>query len=293
MATVNETPKAKAPSTIKLITFAIYKSSADAVEILHGAAWGSRNSDGHIELEAGSVPFHADSFKDKAPKPGFGLLMLYGVRDSLEEIQHWRAKARELNAEFAYAEFEFDVGQIEVGFTDRAMLKTSAGKNRFLNFRRMKSSLQSEILHKFVSAAESAGEKIDENLNRVSQIATRPDLFDELFFRDRALAKLDVLIIPVADDPGVPGKVRHLAYVRPGARVVSVVQGGDPQIALPAWMKDKKVARNVRRQAALKARALKIHVDMETRIKEVTGGQNSVPDPESSSGRSRRRIGPV
>jgi hypothetical protein len=244
-------------STVKLTTFAIFnKQGSDGapgttVTPLYGASAARFGDDGRVELLADNAPFHADSFRGKEPKPGHGLLMLYGIRDSIEEIQFWRTKAREMEAEFASATVEFDVGGIEVGLTDRPLLKAKAGENRFLNMRRMKSSLQTEILERFQHQVRLEGQDVDDEMRRVAQIANRPDLFDNLFEHDRDMAHLDVLIIPVADNPESPGHMRQMAYVRPGAQVVSLQQADDSvRILLPLWMTDKNAAKKQRRDSA-------------------------------------------
>ena len=85
-------------SSIRVTAFSIFKrrktpdATGSPVDIICGATTASL-VDGTVELVADSVPFHAESFKNKAPKPGFGILMLYGVRDSLEELHYWRTKA--------------------------------------------------------------------------------------------------------------------------------------------------------------------------------------------------------
>lgn len=240
-------------SSVRLTVFSIFRrrktpeTAGSPVDVLYGASSGRLGDDGKLELLADSVPFHSDSFRNKGPRPGFGLLMLYGIRDSLEEMQYWRFKAREMGAEFVCAEFEFEVGTIEPKLTDRQLLKATAGKNRFLNFRRMKSELQTEVLESFSAYAISNGEKADENLSRVSQIANRPDLFDRLLVEDRDFAALDILVIPVADDDALPGKMRQLAYVKPEAKVLSILQKSDEsRILLPPWMTDTKMAKELR-----------------------------------------------
>lgn len=246
-------------SSVRVTAFSVFKrrktpdTVGSPVDILYGASSGRLDDNGKLELLADSVPFHAGSFKNKAPKPGFGLLMLYGIRDSLEEMQYWRIKAREMGAEFASAEFEFEVGTIEPKLTDRQLLKATAGKNRFLNLRRMKSELQIQVLESFSAYAKSDGEESDENLSRVSQIANRPDLFDRLLVDDQDFAALDVLVIPVADDDALPGKMRQLAYVKPGAKLLSIQQNSDEsQILLPSWMADTRAAEELRKQHPIK-----------------------------------------
>lgn len=245
-------------STVKLTTFSIFKrhgipgAEGSYIEPLFGSTAARFTKDNKIELLMDSVPFHSESFKSKAPKVGFGCLMLYGIRDSLEEIKFWSAKARQMDAEFASAEFEFAVGNIEVGLTDRKKLKESRGDKLFLNLRRMTSSLQLEILLKFTDYALAEGGGINEKMNRVSQIATRPDFFDKLLKDDKDLAKLDILVVPVADDPEVPGHMRQVAYVKPGADLVSVVQGSDAAtIVMPDWMKSRAVAAKLHKQLAV------------------------------------------
>jgi hypothetical protein len=233
----------KPESTVKLTAFALFKRERVAgqpgftVERICGASAARVSDDGSIELLADSVPFHAPSFQSKSPKPGNGLLMLYGIRDALDEMQYWRTRARDLGAEFTHAEFEFAVGSIEVGLTDRPLLKAAAGRTRFLNVRRMSAALQSEVLQHFSGYAESEGTPLDERLPRLALLASRPDLFDKVFCDDADLGRLDILVIPVADDPSTPKAVRHVAYVRPSARCVSVNQGDTTvRIVLPSWM---------------------------------------------------------
>jgi hypothetical protein len=244
-----EKQKAEQTSTVRLTTFAIFREPKASdknseIEVLYGASAARRSKDGKIELLSSGIPFHSQAFANKAPKAGFGTLMLYGIRDSLEALHFWRAKARELGASFSSVQIEFSIGNLEVGLTDRALLKKSHGANRFLNFRRMKASLQSEILHKFTEYAKEEGVNIDEEMSRTAQIATRPDLFDRLLYEDKELKKLSILVIPVADDPEVPSRLRQVAYVKPGAPVVSMVQSNDDaKIVLPIWMTDTKAAK--------------------------------------------------
>lgn len=245
-------------STVKLVTFALFENSKRGVAAGAGpakpvvGAVASRIGDsGKLELLADSVPFRSRKFDSRKPADGCGMLMLYGVRDTLDEIHHWRTYAREHQLEFASAEYELDVGNIEVGLVNRQTLKEHGTEMAFANLRRMTVSLQSEILHRFSEYAISEGVGIDEEMRRISQIATRPDLFDKLLQDDRELANLSVLVIPVADDPALPGRMRQLAYVRPGVKVVSVVQSNDEvDILLPAWLYDKDVAAKARKSLA-------------------------------------------
>lgn len=258
MSTAAKPAKEKAPSNVELMTFAIYKFEGKGdkatVKPLFGAENARFTEDGKVELLAGHVPFNSPAFKKHAPQPGHGLLMLYGIRDSLEEMQKWRAKARELNAHFAYATVKFEVGYIEVGLTNREKLRhydtldeeVRRWPSRFLNVRRMTADLQLEVLKHFQLFADREKKKVP--MDKVADLATRPDYFDHLFQEDKDFHKhLDILVIPVADNPDAPSRIRTLAYVRPGAKIVGTLQGTDEAaILLPKWMHDLKYAKKLR-----------------------------------------------
>jgi hypothetical protein len=241
--------KTLSPSKLELTTFCLFRSQgwgqSRTAEAGSGAVAARISDSGKIQLLAGSVPFNSAVFAERAPAPGSGLLMLYGIRDTLDELQRWRAIARERGMSFAQAKITVEVGYIEVGLTDRTTLRKFSTvaeprlwPSRFLNVRRMTAGLQSEVLHRFSKYVEEAKESVDINMARVSQIATRPDLFERLFKDDIDFqANLDILVIPVADSPD--GRIRQLAFVRPGAKIVSIEQGSDEaEIILPAWMND-------------------------------------------------------
>jgi hypothetical protein len=245
--------KAKPPARVALTSFVVYRVNGRAgdpkakVEVLAGGEAARFTPEGKLELLAASVPFHADSFKGRAPKPGHGFLALYGHRDALEELQYWRAKAREMNAEFAYCNYDVQVDRISEVLVDRKRLREGQDM-RFLNLRRTMATLQTQIFERFSGyVAEEGGAQAA--MTAVSHIATRPDLFDRLFEDDKDFKRLSVFVIPVADDLEVPGKMRQVAYLRPGAKVLNVVQGSDQvSVLLPAWLTDEKAAKKVRTQ---------------------------------------------
>lgn len=63
-------------------------------------------------------------------------------------------------------------------------------------------------------------------------------LWGPLFEDDKDFKHLQVLVVPVADDPEVPGKMRQVACVRSGATVFVCVQVG----AARAWPADRHVS---------------------------------------------------
>jgi len=94
------------------------------------------------------------------------------------------------------------------------------------------------VLKKFSEFAKSENQDIDGSMERVSQIATRPDLWDKLFANDPGFENLEVLVIPVADDPHVLGAMRSVAYVRRNAKITKIVQGSDHvSLAMPEALK--------------------------------------------------------
>ena len=238
-------------ASVKLMSFCLYRlhgspgSARARLEVVAGASDARFGPDGKIQLLASSVPFRSKQFKKYAPKPGAGILALYGHRDALDELQYWRGQARLLKADFAWAEFEVLVKEISTQLVDREMLKTNRTIG-FLNLRRCQAKLQTEIQEKFAEYVLSDGGKPDREMARVAQIATRPDLFTRLLQDDPDLRNVSVVVTPVADDPEVPGRTRQLAFVRAGSTVTKLVQGGDQyEILLPQWLTDKTAARKL------------------------------------------------
>ncbi len=232
-------------STIKLVAFATYTcdaqipKSATEVRIISGASHAEVDDKGKITLTIASVPMRSNAMQKRTPDGG--LLLLYGLRDTAEELQRARTEARKMGAEFAYATIEIDVGDIEVGLVDYPLMK-SADAMQFMSVRRMKKDLQVQVLDEF--AKHSKFKKSDQDIKRVLEIALHPNLWDDLFKAEtfanqtgNAFRKLDVLIIPLADSPSATttkGSLRHVAYVRPSAKVVSRVQGSnDVELVTP------------------------------------------------------------
>lgn len=225
-------------STARLTSFALYKPTQTkpgaAPQILTGASRASISASGRLELEAASVPTHSVALAKHLPTGG--LLMLYGLRDAMLELQRMRSEARRVQAEFAYVDLEVDLGTIESGLVDRQALQRRPDL-QFLAFRRMKADLQLEILQRFHQYAQADGSSFNDKLSRTEQIASRPDLWDRLCDDDDDFRHLKVIIIPLGDSDGSPDGVRYVAYARPGLHVVTAVQGSDHvALNLPAWM---------------------------------------------------------
>jgi hypothetical protein len=249
------TAKAKKIAEVTLTSFVVYRQHGRAgepgssIEVLAGASDARFDDKGRIQLLASSVPFRSEAFASRMPHVGAGLLALYGHRDALEELQFWRNFARSQKAEFAYVNYNVVVDNILPMLVDRDRLRASTDV-RFLNVRRMMTSLQDSIFKRFQGYVASEG-GAKATMTVVAEMANRPDLWDRLFDDDKDFKHLQVLVIPVADDPEVVGKMRQVAYVRPGATVTSVVQGNEQvDVLLPAWLTDEKVAKKLRKQSA-------------------------------------------
>ncbi|MFK4705878.1 hypothetical protein ABIC83_002717 [Roseateles asaccharophilus] len=246
-------------ATVKLTSFCLYRvhgkpGSEQTIEVVAGAADARFGSDGKIQLLLASSPFHSPAFDGRAPKDGTGLLALYGHRDALEELQYWRERARAEKAEFAYVDYEVWVSEISPQLVSRNLLQEPDGdKYGFLNIKRMQSGLQQEILNKFRIYVEKEGGSVDEDMSRVVQMAMRPDLFSRWLDEDKDVKDVQVMVIPVADDPEVPGKIRQVALVRPGIAILSQEQGdGRYEIVFPSWMNVHKTVEEAQAAAAAK-----------------------------------------
>ncbi|MCK9687350.1 hypothetical protein [Scleromatobacter humisilvae] len=217
-------------STIRVTSFALFTPPAspsplEGVQVLTGAGAARVSSEGRIELPMASVPVHAEQLATRLPKNA--LLMLYGRQDALTELQVMRREARRVHAEFVWADLDVDVGDLRALTVDRAALRHEGPKLRFVNWRRMHSALQAELLATFSQLAAEAGAPLNADLKRDAQVGSRPDLWDNVFAKDADFQHVDVIAIPLADDPASPGTVRYLAYVRPTAKVTFIAQGSD------------------------------------------------------------------
>ena len=211
-------------STVKLTLFASYTKNKSGPEgkvgILFGASESHLMENGHFGLLFSGVPIA----KELPPpaSPSEGLLMLYGLRDSTEELQRRRTQARNEGANFQFAELEVEVGEIAVGIIDAELIK----KCRFANVKRMSAALQQEIVDTFAEYIEQEGGKPEVEMNRIKSMALRPDLFGRLISEHKLFKKIEVLIIPIEER----GVIRQVAYVRPNCKYVSLSQNTDDEI---------------------------------------------------------------
>lgn len=188
------------------------------------------------QVTLGSVPFHNRAMDARAPSQQRGLLALFGIRDALQELQHWRGVARSSQAQFAYLQVQVDVGLPSSGVLTRQQLRAQGASLRFLNVKRCAAEMQKEWLQCFAQWVQEEGGDAGRDMAQVRQMALRPDLFERLLYTDADLQHIDVMVLPLADRNDV-ARVRQVAYLRAGTPLLSVAQGSDQMhVALPEWM---------------------------------------------------------
>lgn len=217
-------------AAVNLTTFSAFRPATKdtPIEILFGSSSAVKNKSGITELIADNIPL-----RSKLIPPSNGLLMLYGHKDTSDELQKRRNEALAVGASFKFADVTVDVGDIFPGILDANDIKTV----RFANFRRLSADLQQHVLDEFGAYARESGDMLQTDGNRLLQIATRPDLFSRLIEEDKLFKKIQVLVIPVLEN----GTLRQLAYARSNVSVAKISQNTDSEIiAMPKWFGKKK-----------------------------------------------------
>ena len=227
-------PAAKVQLTLMCLYRLHAEGAAQTVSAFVGSeAVSQQNSS--IQITAGSVPFHDKAMDVLAPRQDRALLTLFGIRDALQELQHWRAVARTAQAQFTYLQLQVDVGAMPLGALTRSSLQQAGASLRFVNVKRCAVQLQKEWLQQFAQWVEQEGHDGGQ-MRILPQMAKRPDLFERLMWEDPDLAHVDVLVIPLADRIGSES-TRQVALLRAGARITAITQGSDQaEVQLPQWM---------------------------------------------------------
>ena len=224
-----------AGSRVQLTLLSLFRMQGKQVQPVVGTSRVC--DDGHgVHVVAGSIPFRSRAMDQRAPQPGKGMLTLFGIRDALDELQHWRTVARNSQAQFAYLQLQVDVGSPALGAVTRQMLREQDAQLRFLNVRRSAAGFQKELLTQFAEWVAQEGGNPAQEMAQVRHMAQRPDLFERLLYSDADLRHIDVLVLPLADWPE-GDRMRQVAYVRAGTPLHAVLQGSDQmQVHLPGWM---------------------------------------------------------
>lgn len=234
-----------ATSKVQLTLMSLFRlrdeGSSTSVSPFVGAksAW---MEDGVVHLMANSVPFHNRAMDSLAPASGQGLLALFGIRDALQELQHWRTVARNAQAQFAYLQLQVDAGVAMSGVLTREALRAQQANVRFVNVRRCAAEMQKEWLAQFAQWVAEEGGDAQRDMYHIRQMARRPDLFERLLSTDADLAAVDVLVFPLVDRLDATA-TRQVAYLRAGARIVASIQGSDQvHVHVPDWMERPRTA---------------------------------------------------
>ena len=241
MSTASVTPSS---SKVQLTLMSLYRRSEAGGQVSVAPFVGSQRvwvDAGRIHLVADSVPFHDRSMDLLAPRTGKGMLALFGIRDALAELQHWRTTARSSQARFTYLQMQVDIGAAHNGVVTRELLQERQAGLRFINVKRCAADMQKQWLAHFAQWVQEEGGDAARDMAHVRQMAARPDLFERLLREDADLRFIDVMVLPLADWPGST-RTRQVAYVRAGAPVMQLVQGCDQvQVHLPEWMQERAV----------------------------------------------------
>lgn len=229
-------------SKVQLTFVGLYRKQGAAADALLSPLVGVQGlgrKGGVPQVTLGSVPFHDRAMDVLAPSQRQGLLALFGIRDALEELQHWRAVARTSQAEFAYLQVQVEVGMPSSGVLTRQQLQAQGAMLRFLNVKRCAAEMQKEWLQRFAQWVQDEGGDAAHEMGQVRQMALRPDLFERLLYTDPDLRHIDVMVMPLADRNDV-ARVRQVAYLRAGTPLLSVSQGSDQMhVSLPDWMAER------------------------------------------------------
>ena len=150
--------------------------------------------------------------------PSSVMVMLYGFRDAVEEIDRQGKILAPTHADcFQTIGVNFEVGDIFQGI----MTAEDLPHARFANVKRMSSNLQHHIRDRFEHYLVRDGLSID-GIGRLKQIGRYPHLFDRLL-REKAFKHLEVLVIPVEDESG---RMRQFALVTRNAKPIAIEQNG-------------------------------------------------------------------
>lgn len=207
-------------SVITLTTYVIYDKRPNAVVMAHGLPAQKNNGRWESVVTNISLPV------GMAP-PANGITMLYGLRDTGEECHRRFLEASNNGRVMHHADFMVEVGDIPRVLVDNEVLKTT----EFVSVKRMRVDLQGEILAHFQRFIEEEGGMPAIQMSKISDIATRPDLFGRLVDTVDEWRHIKVFAYPVSDGK----KMRQVATVFPGAKLVEVVQNtGEDVFVTPA-----------------------------------------------------------
>lgn len=212
-------------STVKLSSFVVYKKPVDASsypDVRYGSNKVTRGVEGGFLFSLCSIPVSRG-----IPICSESLFMLYGFRDTLEEVQKRRLEARDLDMEFKSVEMGVALESVHHGIVTAPDLKHID----FINIRRMSACLQSDMLARFQTLVQEEGGDIA-SMSKVRQIANRPDLWEKVIQADGDMSNIRLMVIPVAD--GENGRIRYIALVRKNILIASFTYDDEEdQICLP------------------------------------------------------------
>lgn len=166
--------------------------------------------------------------------PDGGLTTLYGFRDSLAELSRWIKEVESVGMKFCNIEIEVDVGKIETRQVTPEMIANEG--IRFLNMRKMASSLENVVVSKWRSYLIEEGvtqqQLAEMKWRNAEYVAHRPDLLSRLI-KEPELSNLDLVVYPVETGGKIFGQK---ATLMSSDHVLSVrsVELPNAEVRLPA-----------------------------------------------------------
>lgn len=199
---------------VSICAFSLNKAAGSQLLPHFGASslgWCDKLNKWRIHL--GSVPFESYGC---LPEPGF--VWYYASRECLERMRYWHQRVLEVDAYAAFhvTNLDFEVNHIETRRIDDLLLSNLD----FVSIRRFRPDLQHELIRR---VADLAGDdhRGSKGVRTLSDLARYPDLLG------RALAsppfdRVRIVIFPVYALGS--SRMCHLAWVRPGARLINIEQ---------------------------------------------------------------------
>jgi hypothetical protein len=226
---------------LQLISFCLWKSRKDGTVEVRGGT-DSRYEGDRLQILAGHVPHRGEDPAKNVP-PFAGLIAIHGSAESVNEMRYWRLLAHQEGSNVALVNYSLEVGELYRGAHSLASIED--GSSRVFSLRRSSIEVQQRALSYVVEKEGGAVEG-----QTIAMLARKPALLIDWMLNDPIMAKVDVGIFPVADDPKSPLNFRQLVFVRTGVTVAEQFQAQpNVDLFLPSWLTDKKLARKLASQA--------------------------------------------
>lgn len=189
--------KKKEPNSAQLTleSFILYKwLPSEQTYQFYPAPRQVRKTDGNVVVTLNDVPFPVG-----VPHPKNALTVLYGFRDSLEELQRHLKYARENDMSNIKVSFKMTVRNINMGTTDLSNLNDTD----FLNLRRLQKELSKVIISGVAERLAIEASKTDRRAEVVETMldaCRRPDLVCDVIRSEKMFSHIKVVAYMIPDE---------------------------------------------------------------------------------------------